>query len=115
MKFRKERLSNLIREELSKIIIREINFEGVLMTITEIEISDDFKIGKAKFSTIPSSKEKDALKILTANQNRLQHLLMKKLTMQMLPKITFIIDEGLEKAAKIEKIALDIEKKAERK
>ncbi|HAS94996.1 TPA: ribosome-binding factor A, partial [Candidatus Wolfebacteria bacterium] len=41
MKYRKERLSNLIEEELSNIIVRELEFDGALVTITGVELSED--------------------------------------------------------------------------
>ena len=106
MKHRKERFSSLIREELAKIIAKEIFFEGALITLTEVEVADDLKSADVYFSTIPSSKKENALKLLNNSRNFLQGILMKKIK-QVLPLIRFKIDKGIEKAAKLEKILLD--------
>lgn len=106
LKHRKERFSSLIREELAKIIAKEIFFEGALITLTEVEVADDLKSADVYFSTIPSSKKEDALKLLNNSRNFLQGILMKKIK-QVLPLIRFKIDEGIEKAAKLEKMLLD--------
>lgn len=106
MNHRKERFNSLIREELAKIVAKEITLDGALITLTEVAISDDLKSASVYFSVIPSSKKKDALKLLSNSRNFLQRILMKKIK-QVLPLIHFKIDEGIEKAAKLEKILLD--------
>lgn len=110
MNYRKERLNNLVLEELAKIVVKEIEFNDVLVTLTSAEFSDNLKSLKIKFSAIPSSKSNLALEILQKNQGRLRQILLKKIRNHSIPYLNFVIDEGLEKAAEIEKIALDIEK-----
>jgi ribosome-binding factor A len=107
MKYRKERLSNLLREELSKIIARELDFDGVLVTITDVEISRDADFADVKFSVLPSEKAKEAIKVFKENAGQLQHLLIRKLSMRSIPYIRFEYDPGLEKAQQVEKILLE--------
>jgi len=106
MNHRKERFNSLIREELAKIILREINLEGALITLTEVQIADDLKSANAYVSILPSEKKENVLKILSRSRNFLQGILMKKIR-QVLPTINFKIDEGIENAAKLEKILLN--------
>jgi ribosome-binding factor A len=107
MKYRKERLSNLIEEELSKIIVRELEFDGALVTITGVELSQDADFADVKFSVIPSTKEKEVTKVFKENAGRLQHLLIRRLSMRAIPFIRFEYDPGLEKAQKVEKILIE--------
>lgn len=109
MLHRKERLNSLIREELSKIIIKELEFDGALVTITEVETSGELDSAIINFSVIPINKSKDVLKILNSNAGRLQHFLIKKMRIKFCPRIKFKIDTGLEKAAKVEKILIEEE------
>ncbi len=111
MKYRKERLSNLLEEELSKIIIRELEFDGALVTITGVEISQDADFADVKFSVLPSTKVKEVSKVFKENAGHLQHLLIRKLSMRSIPYIRFEYDPGLEKAQKVESILLDEHKK----
>ena len=107
MKYRKERLSNIIGEELSKLIVRELEFDGALVTITGVELSHDADFADVKFSVLPSTKAKEVLKVFTQNAGHLQRLLIKKLSMRSIPYIRFEYDPGLEKAQKVEKILLE--------
>lgn len=111
MKHRRERLNSLIREELSKIILKELYFEGALVTITEVETLEDLEYANINVSVLPTEKSEEVLKILNVKHNYLYHLLRKKIRINMLPEIRFRIDTGIAHAAKIEKILIDQENK----
>lgn len=98
-----ERLNKLILEELNTIIIRELEFEGALVTLTYIDISKDLDKAVVGVSAIPSEKSEEAVKKLQKSSKRLEYLLLKKLNMRRVPELTFIHDIGLEKAAGIER------------
>ncbi len=107
MNYRNLRVGNLIRDELGKIVMREMEFPDALLTITEVEV--DTKLGGAavKVSVLPSEKAEGVLKELTAQRGKLQHLLNNKLNIKPMPQIRFEIDRGPEKAAGVEKLLLD--------
>ena len=105
MKHRVERVNNLIQEELSKIIVKELEFPA-LVTITEVETSKDLLRALVRFSVLPSEKSEEIFKILNKNLRHLQYLLIKKINIKPMPQISFEIDRGLEKAAEVEKILL---------
>ena len=105
MHYRAERVNNLIQKELSKIIVKELEFPA-LVTLTGVSVSDNFEQAVIGFSVLPSDKSDEALKILNRNLRHLQYLLMKKINIKPMPQIVFKIDRGLEKAADIEKIML---------
>jgi len=124
MRYRPERVANLIIEELNKIISREIEFFNCLVTITGVEVDKKLERAVVKFSVFSfcqgcpfQSNEKcsegapqnaqSILKILEKNQSHLQYLLAKKINIKPMPKIVFKIDYGAENAAAIEKILLD--------
>ncbi len=114
MKHRAERVSNLIQEELSKIIVKELEFPSAgsgqvpaLVTLTGVSVSDNFEQAIIGFSVLPSDKSEEVLKILNKNLRHLQYLLMKKINIKPMPQIRFEIDHGLEKAADIEKLLLE--------
>jgi len=101
--FRKERLSNLILEELSKLIARELEFDEILVTLTYADISVKMETVQVGVSVIPSDKSEAALKILQKARPELQYLLVKKLSIRHVPEIKFENDSGYEDAAGIEK------------
>lgn len=105
LSYRVQKLNRLIKEEVGKIIQKEFDFKkGVLITITKVDISSDFTHAKINISVLPESEEKIVLKELEKNIYHIQQLLNKKLVMQYVPKIRFVIDHSIKKAARIEEI-----------
>lgn len=104
--FRQEKISSLIREELNKLILREIETPGVLVTVTEVRISKDIDRAIVKFSTIPSEKAEEVLEILRKAKKQLQFKLLRKINIKPMPQLEFVIDRGPEEAAKVEKALL---------
>lgn len=107
MNFRPLRVANLLREELSMMIAREVEFPGALVTITEIEVNKKLEIAHVMVSVIPSAKGPEALKILQGAQGELQYKLVRKLNIKPLPQLHFSIDHGPENAAAVEKALMD--------
>ncbi|MDD5547726.1 MAG: 30S ribosome-binding factor RbfA [Candidatus Pacebacteria bacterium] len=109
--FRNQRVGSLIRDELSKIILKELEFNGALMTITDVEVNDDLENAVVNFSVIPMNKSERVLSVLNKFRSRLQFMLHRKIEIRPMPQIVFKIDHGIEKAAEVEKIFLEVEKK----
>lgn len=107
MKFRKERLNSVLRDELSKIIQKEIEFPaGVLATITEVDTAPDWSEAKVGVAVFPSDKSAETLKILNGQASHFYSLVFKKLKIYSVPKIKFVYDPGSENAARVEEISL---------
>lgn len=109
MKHRPERVSSLIIAELNKILLREIEIPGVLITITSAEVLKDLSQAVVKFSVYPSEKAESVLKILQKMRKHFQFILLRKMNIKPMPQISFKIDKGPEKAAIVEKRLLEEE------
>jgi ribosome-binding factor A len=103
MNFRSERVGKLIREELSKMILREVELSA-LATITEVEVDKKLEGARVKVSVIPAKAEKEVIEELAKRAGYLQHLLLKKINIKPMPRIVFEIDHGFENAAIVEKL-----------
>jgi ribosome-binding factor A len=109
--FRLEKLNSLMKEELSKIIQREIEFPpGIFVSIVYAKTSSDATHAQIGISVLPEEKENVVLKKLNKEIYRLQHLLNKKLVMQYVPKINFKIDKTAAKIDRFEKLVKEINK-----
>ena len=116
MQHRIERINSLIKEELGKIILKELEFPDTLVTLTEVNTSNDIDKAVVGVSVLcpygtsperrPPEKSAEVLRILNRNIRHLRYLLMKKINIKPMPQIVFEIDYGLEKAAEIEKLLL---------
>jgi ribosome-binding factor A len=106
--FRSQRVSKLIREEASKIFLRDFDFSNALVTITEIDVDKKLNNAKIMISVIPSSSSNYALGILNKNIGSIQNTLLKKINIKPMPRISFEIDNGPLNASIVEKKLLDI-------
>jgi ribosome-binding factor A len=107
MNFRPERLGKLIREQLSDIIGRELEFPGMLVTVTEVEIDKKLDGAKVLVSVYPGASAPVAMKTLDDARHKLQFQLSRKLNIKPMPELLFHLDTGPENAAQVEKAVLD--------
>lgn len=107
MNHRPERVGSLIREELAKLIARELEFGGALVTLTDVEIDKKLDTAKVGVTVFPSDKGEESLKILRQAQGELQWQLLRKINIKPMPHIYFFLDYGPENAARVEKALLD--------
>ena len=104
MKERINRINSLIQEKIAEILQREIFVEDVLITVQDVDTSEDLKCTKIKVGVIPSNRSQEVLKILEKQSPILQKELNKVIKIKFVPKISFIIDKTGEKAGRVEEI-----------
>lgn len=110
-----QRVNQLIKKELGKILLREVDFPpGSLSTITRVECSPDLVGAKVFVSTFPEYCAPEILKILNSQIYHLQQKLNKRLRMQSVPKIQFYQEKKVAEAGRIEKILADLKKNKKR-
>ena len=114
MKERVQRVNHLIRRELGQILLREVDFpEGVLVTITRVDVSPDLNQAKVYVSAIPEDKGKEVLTILNKLIYSLQQKLNNKLNIRPMPKIAFFKEKQTIEAARVEELLEKIKKEDE--
>lgn len=104
---RKDRVAHLIREELARLLLREMDFDGALVTITEVLVTKKLDSAKVLVSVLPSDRSEEIFEKLEGVTPHLQRELLRKISIKPMPKLFFVIDHGLENAARIEKTLLD--------
>jgi len=105
------RVNQLIKEELSQIILKEIEFpQDVLATITRVETSANLIESNVWISVLPEEKLKRILEILNKNIYFLQQKLNKRLKMRPIPRIKFLKERKTAEAGKIEEILEGLKK-----
>lgn len=107
MEHRPDRLGNLIREELSAEIHRTLEFQGFLVTLTQVELTQKLDTARVHVSVLPEEFEAKALKMLSRARYALTGYLIKRLRIRQVPELIFQLDQGLKNAAKVEKLLID--------
>lgn len=99
------RVNELLKQEVSNLILKELDFsKDVMVTITRVETSSDLRQAKIKISVIPLLKAEKILKVLNSQIFTIQKLLNQKLKMKIVPKIRFELDKSEEKVSRVDQL-----------
>ena len=99
------KVNKLIKQEIGKIILSEINFPAdVMVTVIKAEVSKDLRYADVFISVLPFEKNEEIQGLLKENIYDIQKVLNKKLFMKPLPRVRFYIDESGEYVGKIDKL-----------
>lgn len=97
MNYRNLRVEKLIEEQLSLILMRELEFDGALTTITKVEVAKDLSQAKVLLTVIPYEKSLDVLEKIHQSAGRLRFLLLKKINIKPMPFLVFNFDPSMAK------------------
>ncbi len=106
---RNERVSSLIQEELSRLILENVEFSGALVTITNVQVDSHLEEARVRISVMPVGKFDEVMLKLSKAKRHLEYLLLRRINIKPMPKIVFEPDYGPHDAAKIEKIVIENE------
>lgn len=107
---RLEKVNELIKQELGKIILENLEFEpGVMVTVLRVETSESLEDAKVWVSIFPEGKRGSTLEILKQRIGELQRLLNRKVALHFVPKITFKIDESTAHIDELDQLFQEIE------
>ena len=103
---RSERVQELLLEEISKLIQKELRDPRIgFVTITRVDLSDNLRHAKIFISIMGSDEQKaESLKGLQSARGFIRQYLGKNLSMKYIPGLDFKLDKGAEHVEKITKI-----------
>ncbi|MAF20873.1 MAG: ribosome-binding factor A [Parcubacteria group bacterium] len=104
MSQRIQKINELLRHEVSQLLLKEIDFDGILVTIISVDTAPNLSQAKIKITTIPTQRSERALRFINKDIYQIQQQLNKRLNLKFVPKLIFEIDKLEEKAQRIEKI-----------
>lgn len=110
MKHRQLRLNELVKRELSAIIARQINFEDVLVSINDVDVTPDLKSAHVFVSILGAAPRASVIDKLEAHRPALQAELSRHVVLKYTPHLIFHIDDSIERGARVLEILQDLEK-----
>lgn len=99
-----ERVNNLIRQEISEMLQRQVKDPrlGNFISITEVSTSPDLKYARVFVSSIRSDEERQkVLGVLAAASGFFRSELAKRLRLRRVPELSFHWDDSIEHGARI--------------
>ncbi len=105
-----EQLSVFLKEEVSKIIDRELEFpEGCLVTLTRMAISKDARYATIFFSVLGAT-EPEVSAVLEKNIYPIQQKLNRAVRMRPVPQIRFLPDSAEARRERVEKSLAELKR-----
>ncbi|MCH8741397.1 30S ribosome-binding factor RbfA [Patescibacteria group bacterium] len=105
-----QRINQLIKEEISKILLREVDFpQNTLVTVMRVETSPDLRQAKIFISCIPENNKLKAFRILRKNLSLVQRKIGERLSIKITPKIKFIEEKKAQAVARVEELLEEID------
>lgn len=99
---RKTRVADLIQRELARLMERErIDNSGLLITISNVDVSPDLKNAKIFVTCLNDQGNTAFLSELQNNAGHYRHHLSKQLNLRTVPKLSFTYDHALERANRL--------------
>lgn len=106
MSHRIERINQLIREELSRVMQREIRDPRLeFLSINAVETTTDLKLAKVYVSHLSSSENRqEIMKALSGAASYFRGELGKVLTLRYVPEVAFYWDDSIERGARMDRL-----------
>lgn len=109
---RPERLAELIKQEVSTILTKEVSDPRIgFVTLTDVKVSADLRHANIFVSIFGDEKKQpDTIKGLDSATSFIRGELGHRLALRIVPEITFKVDQTVARAARIERIIHDLKK-----
>ena len=107
MNIRTERINYSIRKVIANAINNELSDPRVAssVTITRVSVSPDLSRANIYVSLfLESYTQEDVLSALRSSSGRLRKNISNKLRIRKIPKLTVLVDSGMDEALKIDKL-----------
>jgi ribosome-binding factor A len=101
-----DRLGDLIKEEISNLLIRQIRDPRIgMLTVTDVEVSRDMRTAKV-FYTVSgdTNARREAQRGLESAVGFIRSAVAHNLTIRRMPELTFVFDTSLDYGQKIDRI-----------
>ncbi len=103
MSYRIDKIENLIKEEISLILLYKIQDPSLgFVTITDVKVSPDLKNAKIYLSVFDKTKRQEVLSKVTSLHGMIRSELASRIKIKFVPELKFFIDDTLDYVEKIE-------------
>ncbi len=109
--FRTRRVAELVRDELSRLLIAEFqDADSGLLTITRVEVTPDLLIARVYLSIFGGGDPQGVLERIERTRGALRHALASRVKLKYNPELFFALDPGLEHQDRIDQLIEETKK-----
>lgn len=110
MSRRLEKVNELMRREIGTLIQRDFDFPDTLVTVIEVEITEDLREGKVWVGVIGKMRPAQVLERLNARRGMIQSEVSKRVVLRNTPRLSFRHDDSAQRGVDIVNLLDDIDK-----
>ena len=104
------RVAEVLRKELAACMSQSLDLEGLLITISSVELPPDMRQAYIYVSTLhPELEEEQALKVLNRNRKAWQSFIGRRLGLKFTPQLLFRFDRAIERGDRVMEILTKLE------
>ena len=104
MSRRTDKVNELLRREIGTTIQRDFEFPGTIVTVIEVEVTDDLKEGKVWVGVVGKMSPAQVLEKL------IQSAVAKRVVLRNTPRLSFRLDDSAQRGVDLVNLLEDIDK-----
>ena len=110
------RVAEVLRKELSACMSQSLDLEGMLITISSVELPPDMRQAYIYVSTLnPELEQGEALALLNRNRKEWQSSIGRRLGLKFTPQLIFRFDTAIERGDRVMEILTKLEQESAKK
>jgi len=109
MSKRLDRVNELLRREISAVVQKDYEWNGKLVTVNDVEVTQDLKEGKVWIGVLGGSHE-TVIEKLNHDHGAIQSKIMKRIVLKSTPVLRFRFDGSAERGVDIVNLLQEVDK-----
>lgn len=109
MSKRLDRVNELLRREISAVVQKDYEWHGKLVTVNDVEVTQDLKEGKVWIGVLGGSHE-GVIEKLNHDHGSIQTKIMKRIVLKSTPVLRFRFDGSAERGVDIVNLLQEVDK-----
>ncbi len=109
MSRRLDRVNELLRREIGSVVAKDYEWNGKLVTISAVEITQDLKEGKV-WTSVLGGDSKPVIEKLNRDHGTIQSKVMKRVVLKSTPVLRFVCDSSAQRGVDIVNLLQEVDK-----
>lgn len=107
---RLDKVNELMRREISTVLQRDFEWPNTIVTVTDVEVTEDLKEAKVWISVIGQKSIKSVLEKLEDKRGFIQNTVSKRVILRNTPRLTFRHDNSAERGVNLVNLIDEVDK-----
>ncbi|MCC8020377.1 MAG: 30S ribosome-binding factor RbfA [Akkermansiaceae bacterium] len=107
---RLDKINELLRREISAVIQRRFEWPGTILSVLEVEVTQDLKEGKVWLGVVGRMSPSQVVEKLNKSRGVIQSLIAGRVVLRSTPRLTFKFDASARRGVDLVNLLDDIEK-----